>query len=142
VLLSDLESMRAYMFDYDREEMKGDDGEGMKGWYRFMRTLLHPRLLKLDVPTSCYPVHWDKNKDASEMEKLLAEVGEKCSALTSIEIECGFSSEFALQEGSWFARAFFGALPHLSSLQVIVLYFFELEDWALQQFGMHVPTLV
>jgi hypothetical protein len=141
VLLSDLESMRAHMFEHDREEMKGDDGEGMKGWYRFMRTLLHPRLLKLDVPTSSYNVPWEK-EDTSEMEKLLAEVGEKCSALTSIEIEHRFSSDFAIVEGSWLGKAFFGALPRLSSLQVVVLYFYELDDWALQQFGMHVPSLV
>lgn len=108
---------------------------------RFVSILLHSRIKLLHMP-SCR--NWDA-KNKSEFENLLEVIGAQCSGLITFRFIFNWFSLYdvpALTRESWYGRAFFKALPRLTSLQVVDLEPYPCDDWAFQQFGEHGHNIV
>jgi hypothetical protein len=142
VLLSDLEKKSSREeIDDDVDESLPESKEVMKRWRRFLRTLMNHRLTKIHMPSEFY---WNES-NIVEFLHLLDEIGAKCPALRLLKHKANFlddppdmkqEKDFRLKE------AFFRALPKLVNLQVVKLYFFRCDDWALQQFGQFGTNIV
>jgi hypothetical protein len=110
----------------------------------FVTMLLHHNIKYLHMP-SC--VDWNE-ENKLEFEKLLEVIGFQCSGLKTFRFIDDWDSindnpdDPALTEQSWYGRAFFRALPGLSSLRVLELDSYNSNDWALQQIGMHGQNIV
>jgi len=142
VLLSDLEKKSSREeIDNDMDESLPESTLVMKKWRRFLRTLLHHRLTKIHMPSEFY---WNES-NIVEFLHLLDEIGAKCPGLRLLKHKANFrddppdmkqEKDFRLKE------TFFRALPKLVNLQVVKLYFFCCDDWALQQFGQFGTNIV
>jgi hypothetical protein len=146
VLLSRLEEVLTV-----REEMERDFGfhsyyinltPALEKWCLFLGSLLHHRLTKIHLPCSfCW-----NDKTIVQFVQLLDEIGAKCSGLQLIEHKVNhFDSivpDFKKDKDFRLKEAFFRALPKLVNLQVVRLYFFLCDDWALEQFGEHGTNIV
>jgi len=144
VLLTDLENMLGpsckmndslyEAFQIDRESTL------VKQWCHFLVSLLHHSLTKLRLPSRFY---WEEG-NILEFVHLLDEMGTKCSRLQLIQHDTNFVDNPPDVKKKVFAvkQAFFRALPQLGHLQVVRLFFFICDDWALQQFGQHGANIV
>jgi hypothetical protein len=144
VVLSDLEKMLVQMNKLDYSFYRRQDCKStleMKKWRLFLVSLMHHRLTKIHLPSKYY---WQEGI-ILEFVHLLDEIGAKCPALRLLKHKANFwddppdmkqEKDFRLKE------AFFRALPKLLNLQVVKLYFFRCDDWALQQFGQFGTNIV
>jgi hypothetical protein len=112
----------------------------MEKWRRFFVSLMHHRLAKIHLPFSFV---W-KEKNIVEFVKLMDEMGAKCPGLRLFEFQHNtLDRSHNLNEKVFpVKQAFFRALPQLVNLQVVHLYIFHCDDWALQQFGEHGANIV
>jgi hypothetical protein len=139
-LKSDLLKMLA-LYKNSKEYLFIYDSMLVKEMRCFVTMLLHHNIKYLHMP-SCDD--WNE-ENKLEFEKLLKVIGSQCSGLKKFRFIDGWGSindNPALTKQSWYGRAFFRALPGLSSLQVLELDSYNCNDWALQQIGMHGQNIV
>jgi hypothetical protein len=143
--LSELESKLKDMVPYlcDEDFMFSKSPMAMEKWRRFFVSLMHHRLVKIHLP---YCFMW-KEKNTVEFVKLMEEIGAKCPGLRLFEFK--HNPYFDIRRSPNLnekvfpvKQAFFRALPQLVNLQVVHLYIFHCDDWALQQFGEHGANIV
>jgi hypothetical protein len=140
--LSDLESKLKEMVPYSCNEdfIFSKSPMAMEKCRRFFVSLMHHRLVKIHLP---YYFIW-REKNIVEFVKLMEEIGAKCPGLRLFEFQHNpFDRSPNLNEKVFpVKQAFFRALPQLVNLQVVHLYIFHCDDWALQQFGEHGANIV
>jgi hypothetical protein len=150
VLLIDLEKMQtdkindSPIFDHEsRDDLlcEGQSSSSMENCRRSLVSLMHHRLTKIHLPSR---LHWTEG-NIVEFQMLLDEIGAKCSGLKLLQHKDLYYCDDPpdMKEKDFRLRtAFFRALPKLVSLQVVRLYFFVCDDWALQQFADHATNIV
>jgi hypothetical protein len=143
VLLRDLEVMLTHtMLDFEEDDQfNGYDSLAMMGCHHLKRSLLHPLLRKLHIPTHCYQEF--RKENTVELLKLMDEIGDKCPGLVSIHIQFDEETDEFLKtsENTSLQHLFLRQLPQLSNLHAVVMNIFDLDDWALKQLANYTPRL-
>lgn len=130
-------------FQYDETYTQATDYfDSVKEMCFFLANLLHPKIKLLHMPSCEY---WNQ-QNKLHFRHLMKVIGTQCSGLVTLRFVSNRSSKYdappSLTATTWYGRAFFKALPRLSSLRVVELPFYKCDNWALIQFGEYGHSIV